>query len=42
MIGKGRLEEGYDGDITLVDMTTERMVDDAKRGLPLAGVHSMA
>ena len=29
MIGKGRLEEGYDGDITLVDMTTERMVDDA-------------
>jgi len=29
MIGKGRLEEGYDGDVTLVDMTTERMVDDA-------------
>ena len=29
MIGKGRLEEGYDGDITLVDMTTERIVDDA-------------
>ena len=29
MVGKGRLEEGYDGDVTLVDMTTERMVDDA-------------
>ena len=29
MIGKGRLEEGYDGDVTLVDMTTEQMVDDA-------------
>ena len=29
MIGKGRLEQGFDGDITLVDMTTERMVDDA-------------
>ena len=29
MIAKGRLEEGYDGDIILVDMTTERMVDDA-------------
>ena len=29
MIGQGRLEEGYDGDITLVDMTTERIVDDA-------------
>ena len=28
MVGKGRLEEGYDGDVTLVDMTTERMVDD--------------
>ena len=39
---KGRLEEGYDGDITLVDMTTERTVDDAIRGPPLAGVHSMA
>ena len=28
MVGKGRLEEGYDGDVTLVDMTTERMVND--------------
>ena len=29
MLGKGRLEEGYDGDITLVDMTKECVVDDA-------------
>ena len=28
MIGKGRLEQGYDGDITLVDMTKEIMVED--------------
>jgi dihydroorotase len=28
MIGKGKLEQGYDGDITLVDMTKEIMVED--------------
>ena len=28
MIGKGRLEQGYDGDVTLVDMTKEIMVED--------------
>ena len=28
MIGKGRLEEGYDGDVVLVDMNTERSVED--------------
>ena len=28
MVGKGRLEEGYDGDIVLVDMKKEQLVED--------------
>lgn len=28
MIGKGKLEEGYDGDIVLVDMSKEHLVED--------------
>ena len=28
MIGKGKLEQGYDGDVTLVDMTKEILVED--------------
>lgn len=28
MVGKGRLEEGYDGDIVLVDMNKEQLVED--------------
>ena len=28
MVGKGRLEEGYDGDVVLVDMQKEQLVED--------------
>tara|TARA_B100000767_G_C19764655_1_gene536911 strand:+ start:141 stop:1583 length:1443 start_codon:yes stop_codon:yes gene_type:complete len=28
MVGKGRLEQGYDGDIVLVDMSKEQLVED--------------
>ena len=41
MVGKGRLEEGYDGDIVLVDLDKKIQVEDENTDHGRLDIHSL-